>query len=1009
MLQSTSQNPPSGEPADHDGLDHIRLDPPFLHHAPGPDDFMEGWVPEVIPDPMERPRAIPPDRRYRDRDDTPTEADYDQDADDERVQFHEDDEEEQEEHKPHLPHADQFDFELANQTADLQRRIDQGFQQLTTLNRPTAPEARRGALTLKVTPKLTKNATRRGNEQKKLADNVRKHFVKLVGLDNLLTPLVTAAEATAWERSVAAHGEDANGLCCTASDFRYYLLGPPHHPWNRSAAKVFAADYITHNHLPNTLATAASIIGAFYIRLKTLRRKYMTQIQLVSSDPQRLRRDQRKRTLFNRRLEVAQMYPFLNRHVRLIQQLGVEGMSSDESDHEEAIHNNTVGSLRPRYEIILPRWRAVELSRWLHIFDSVYSVARRSQGPSRGDHPRIRHFDAANVRFSLTNSFVTHLPRCLYRPEWLRDRHSHFISWTLQPSDENYPLVHDNDNGMSVCTDKQRALPYTDDKFGELSKRTLTTKYAAQLNLGRKDQYREGVERLGLLIDGLLDKECDTGLKAKAWAVSQPVIWILQHHNYGFQLEAPDPWLNHQNPWELPRLDVSYEIRFYGQLATDGSGCAAWTGGQEVLAIAYNVMIPGYKTSTTNNLRLWESKPKRGFDLNSFNVGKELRLKQQYFWTAASLADIIRRFKNLGKAILEFPDYVAVQLNDTHPTLAIPELMRILIDEEDLDWNVAWNIVTNTFFYTNHTVLPEALEKWPVPLIEHVLPRHMQIIYDIVAAKLMASPSELVQTTILKDFVEFEGISKFGNVTNGTQDHGSMFLESKNPQIDNKGVSWCKLEATVSDPKDINPFSETDPNAPKDTPPLTVVSLSVRSIVNHQENKREVACENVREGKVKIDDFIIFKRLGKAPEDYPDAKSQPHVQVALRMKAKGGTSRAQTQAQAQVHILRPSELSSRSRPTSEYQFSSRSPDRDSISSSISGTTIARALMANTFVLSSGPGPGVSSTRSSKYRSGGSALSRMDSAVLPKSPSYWNSKDRMRETIANARRSSHTRS
>ncbi|KAG6835218.1 hypothetical protein H0H93_003853 [Arthromyces matolae] len=328
----------------------------------------------------------------------------------------------------------------------------------------------------------------------------------------------------------------------------------------------------------------------------------------------------------------------------------------------------------------------------------------------------------------------------------------------------------------------------------------------ALLNLGLKDQYRDGVERLGFSIEDLLDKERDTGLGngglgrlaacyLDSSASQELPLWGYGlRHKYGIfqqlispegnQLEAPDPWLNHQNPWELPRLDVSYEIRFYGQSErlTDGSGRAAWTGGQEVLAIAYDVMIPGYKTSTTNNLRLWESKPKRGFDLNSFNAGNYegavessnsaeaitsvLYPNDHTFWTAASLADIIRRFKNLGKPILEFPDCVlnldvAVQLNDTHPTLAIPELLRILIDEEDLDWNVAWNIVTNTFFYTNHTVLPEALEKWPVPLIEHVLPRHMQIIYDIgsFGAHVPELHSKLVQTTILKDFVEFEGIS----------------------------------------------------------------------------------------------------------------------------------------------------------------------------------------------------------------------------------------------------------
>ncbi|KAJ7272225.1 carbohydrate phosphorylase-domain-containing protein [Mycena rebaudengoi] len=268
-------------------------------------------------------------------------------------------------------------------------------------------------------------------------------------------------------------------------------------------------------------------------------------------------------------------------------------------------------------------------------------------------------------------------------------------------------------------------------------------------------------------------------------------------------------------------------VRFYGQAdhLNNGTPHAVWSGGQEVLVVTYDVMIPGCYTKTTNNLRLLESKPKRRFDLNSFNAGdyekavdlsnsaaaitsvlylsfvKELRLKQQYFWTAASLADILRRFKNIDKPITEFPDYVAIQLNDTHPTLAIPELVRILIDEEDQLWDTAWRIVTNTF-YTNHTVLLEVLEKWPLPLLEHLLPHHLQILYDINMLFLHGGEevpgrprsagmyeeeglpkqvrmafltcigsrklqSDLVKTTIMKDFVEFEGITKFGNVTNG--------------------------------------------------------------------------------------------------------------------------------------------------------------------------------------------------------------------------------------------------
>ncbi|KZT65114.1 glycosyltransferase family 35 protein [Daedalea quercina L-15889] len=397
----------------------------------------------------------------------------------------------------------------------------------------------------------------------------------------------------------------------------------------------------------------------------------------------------------------------------------------------------------------------------------------------------------------------------------------------------------------------------------------------ALLNLGLKDPYNEAINKLGFRLEDLLEQERDAGLGngglgrlAACYLDSSasqelPVWGYGLRYKYGIfqqlispegaQLEAPDPWLEHDNPWELPRLDVTYEIRFYGHAERLDNMKAVWSGGQEVLAMAYDTMIPGYETKSTNNLRLWESKPKRGFDLNSFNAGdyeravessnsaaaitavlypndhttfgKELRLKQQYFWTAASLADIVRRFKNLDKPITEFPDFIAIQLNDTHPTLAIPELMRILVDEEDVPWDLAWQITTNTFFFTNHTVLPEALEKWPVPLMTQLLPRHMQIIFDINMIFLQAVEkkfpgdreklarmslieegypqqvrmanlacigsrkvngvaelhSELVRTTIMKDFVDFYGVSKFSNVTNGITPR--RWLDQCNPGL----------------------------------------------------------------------------------------------------------------------------------------------------------------------------------------------------------------------------------
>ncbi|KAK7017598.1 alpha-1,4 glucan phosphorylase [Favolaschia claudopus] len=487
---------------------------------------------------------------------------------------------------------------------------------------------------------------------------------------------------------------------------------------------------------------------------------------------------------------------------------------------------------------------------------------------------------------SITKSFVNHVQTSLARQPYNLDNLGAYQAAALSVRDNL--LVNWNETALQYTRKAPKRAYYLSLEF--LMGRTLDN---ALLNLGLKDQYSEGVKKLGFSVEDILDQERDAALGngglgrlAACYLDSSasqelPVWGYGLRYKYGIfqqlispagdQLEAPDPWLDNQNPWELPRLDVSYEIRFYGQAERlgDGTPRATWSGGQEVLAVAYDVMIPGCYTKTTNNLRLWESKPKRGFDLNSFNAGnyegaveasnsaaaitsvlypndhttfgKELRLKQQYFWTAASLADILRRFKNIGKPITEFPDYVAIQLNDTHPTLAIPELMRILIDEEDQPWSTAWQIVTNTFFYTNHTVLPEALEKWPVPLMEHLLPRHMQIIYDINLLFLQSVEkkfpgdrdrlgrmslieegfpkqvrmaylacigsrkvngvaelhSDLVKTTILKDFVEFEGISKFGNVTNGSELTPRRWLDQCNPELSSLISSTLKVDKAV--------------------------------------------------------------------------------------------------------------------------------------------------------------------------------------------------------------------
>ncbi|CAI4833832.1 AAC_HP2_G0055750.mRNA.1.CDS.1 [Saccharomyces cerevisiae] len=364
---------------------------------------------------------------------------------------------------------------------------------------------------------------------------------------------------------------------------------------------------------------------------------------------------------------------------------------------------------------------------------------------------------------------------------------------------------------------------------------------------------------LGRLAACFVDSMATEGIPAWGYGLRYEYGIFAQKIIDGYQVETPDYWLNSGNPWEIERNEVQIPVTFYGYVDRPEGGkttlsASQWIGGERVLAVAYDFPVPGFKTSNVNNLRLWQARPTTEFDFTKFNngdyknsvaqqqraesitavlypndnfaQGKELRLKQQYFWCAASLHDILRRFKKSKRPWTEFPDQVAIQLNDTHPTLAIVELQRVLVDLEKLDWHEAWDIVTKTFAYTNHTVMQEALEKWPVGLFGHLLPRHLEIIYDInwfflqdVAKKFPKdvdllsrisiieenSPerqirmaflaivgshkvngvaelhSELIKTTIFKDFVKFYGPSKFVNVTNGITPR--RWLKQANPSL----------------------------------------------------------------------------------------------------------------------------------------------------------------------------------------------------------------------------------
>ena len=231
----------------------------------------------------------------------------------------------------------------------------------------------------------------------------------------------------------------------------------------------------------------------------------------------------------------------------------------------------------------------------------------------------------------------------------------------------------------------------------------------------------------------------------------------------GYQLEHSDNWLRRGSPWEIERRQYLMPVRFYGRseayIDPQGRQRFRWVDGETVMAMACDILIPGYGDAYVTNMRLWAAQSSREFNLENFNqgdyigaveakvlseniskvlypsdevaVGRELRLKQQYFFVAATLADIFRRYKKLNRPFQEFPDFVAIQLNDTHPSIAIAELMRLFMDEEGLGWEEAWPICGKTFGYTNHTVLPEALETWPTDLIGRLFPRHLEIIYEI--------------------------------------------------------------------------------------------------------------------------------------------------------------------------------------------------------------------------------------------------------------------------------------
>lgn len=304
------------------------------------------------------------------------------------------------------------------------------------------------------------------------------------------------------------------------------------------------------------------------------------------------------------------------------------------------------------------------------------------------------------------------------------------------------------------------------------------------LNLGLTTEADDAMKDLGVDLDELREQELDAGLgngglgRLAACFLDSMATLGIPAHGYGIrydfgifnqkivngqQVEYPDEWLKRGNPWEIVRPEYSVNVQFYGHTYKyqdkDGRIHVKWVETEDVQAMPYDMPVPGFKNDVVNTLRLWSARSTEEFDFEYFNhgdydkavenkmiweniskvlypnddvlQGQELRLKQEYFFTAASIADIIRRFKSENDDFKTLPEQVAIQLNDTHPAIGVPELLRILIDDEELEWDVAWDIIVRTFAYTNHTVMPEALEKWDVELFSRLLPRHMELIYEI--------------------------------------------------------------------------------------------------------------------------------------------------------------------------------------------------------------------------------------------------------------------------------------
>ncbi len=401
-------------------------------------------------------------------------------------------------------------------------------------------------------------------------------------------------------------------------------------------------------------------------------------------------------------------------------------------------------------------------------------------GRGKQGSPSTRAREDARVATSIAaiqQCFADNLFFCVAKFPMVATRNDYYLALALTVRDRLLDCW--VDTARTYLENKSRTVVY-------LSAEYLLGPHLANnlLNLGILDEVRQALAELGLDLDALIEQEEEPGLgngglgrlaacfmdslatlqiPAIGYGIRYEFGIFDQEIRDGWQVEVTDKWLRLGNPWEVARPEITHEVKFGGRTEAyrdeRGRYRVRWLPERVVKGEAYDTMVIGHGVRTANLLRLWKAEPRESFDFQAFNVGdyygavheevvsenltkvlypndepeagKELRLQQQYFFVSCALQDMLRIYHQRVDSVAEFSQKYAVQLNDTHPAVAVAELMRLLVDEYGLDWEPAWDITTRTFSYTNHTLLPEALEKWPVSLFGRLLPRHLEIVYEI--------------------------------------------------------------------------------------------------------------------------------------------------------------------------------------------------------------------------------------------------------------------------------------